>query len=179
LKKLILFTYSCFYIVELNHSQFFLALVAPQETVDSRGATVTAMAMEESASLDTPGEEKEEEHEGCADTDCPYGLNPSSSSFTSPTTADIVPSDNNMHMVTYGLIVDDRTVDSTVVDEEREVVADTSTASSARSIVDSSNANSDSFEDVTDDGLMAERDDEDNEDVNDNSDKEKQVGDHS
>jgi hypothetical protein len=82
-------------------------------------------------------------------------------------------------MVTYGLIVDDRTVDSTVVDEEREVVADTSTASSARSIVDSSNANSDSFEDVTDDGLMAERDDEDNEDVNDNSDKEKQVGDHS
>jgi hypothetical protein len=86
--------------------------------------------MEKRTSKDTPREEKEEEDDDDTDVDaaCAPDVSPSSSS-PSPTTAYIVPSNNDMHVVTYGLIVDDRIVDSTVVKEEREVlVADSSSS---------------------------------------------------
>jgi hypothetical protein len=83
--------------------------------------------MEKRTSKDTP-KEGEEEDDDDTDVDAACASDVSSSS-PSPTTAYIVPSNNDMHVVTYGLIVDDRIVDSTVVEEEREVlVADSSSS---------------------------------------------------
>jgi hypothetical protein len=73
-------------------------------------------------SMDT-AEEEEEDDDHNVDQRAPDAPPPSST-----TTAATIPSDT-MNMATYGLIVDERTVHSTVVDEEREVlVADSSSS---------------------------------------------------
>jgi hypothetical protein len=55
-----------------------------------------------------------------------------------------------MDMITYEVVADDATADSTVVEDEREVVADSSSFSSAarRSVLDGSNANQNSLKDL-------------------------------
>jgi transcriptional regulator with XRE-family HTH domain len=94
---------------------------APQEVLDSRGAIVLAKAEDSS----TREAEEEEEEEEVDDHDADAYAPPSSS-----TTADTIPSDA-MHMITYEVVADDATVDSTVVKEEkREVVVDDSSSSS-------------------------------------------------
>ena len=91
---------------------------APQEVLDSQGAIVLAKA--EDSRWEAEEEEEEEDDDDDAEDDSPCA--PPSS-----TTAATIPTDT-MDMMTYEIVGDDATVDSTVVEEEREVVADISSS---------------------------------------------------
>jgi hypothetical protein len=90
-----------------------------QEVVSANRAGGVAITVKDS-SRDT--EEEEGEHHNAENDDTPE-VPPSST-----TTAATIPSDT-MNMATYEEVGDDATVDSTVVNEEREVVADNSSSS--------------------------------------------------
>jgi hypothetical protein len=89
------------------------------------------MAVAKDSSRDTGEQEEEGIDDDATDGNTPTA--PDAPYSSSTTTAATIPSDT-MDIMTYDIVSDDATVDSTVVDEEREVVADSSSYDDGKGI---------------------------------------------